>query len=341
MKTEHDSAEPSDFPALAALLGHLDRELSAAREQLGSGPWLIGFSHGPDSTLLLSLLARLRVRCRLPELIAVHVDHRARVGSELEADRAVAFANQLGIACRLLVRPSRASETDARRQRFAGFRELAHETGASALLLAHHRNDDLETVVLRLLRGTGPLGLSGIPKSRRLTESCVLYRPMLGVRKADIDRAVAELGLPHLVDPTNLEPSHTPRNRVRSRVLPALGEDAVAKLLDQAKAFRAAVGREAARLPKPEDRDGTLRIPLPVGDVSPWARELFWNRVFDALGRPRPPRHLVLDLAALLGPGCRTGRIVESLGYWRARRYRDEVVFETLDRGCRAVSSQG
>src|SRR5690606_32378703 len=86
---------------------------------------------------------------------------------------------------------------------------------------AHHADDQAETVWFRLRRGTGRLGLAGIPRTRWLGPDLRVVRPLLGVRRAVLARAVAEAGVPHVDDPTNVDLAKA-RNRIRAVDLPAL-----------------------------------------------------------------------------------------------------------------------
>src|SRR5262249_59875019 len=132
-----------------------------------------------------------------------------------KAEHVVALGERLGVA--VLVRrlelppersspgrsspgrssPGRSSEDELRSGRYRALAAMAQEIGAGALLTAHHADDNLETVLFRLLRGTGPRGLAGIPESRWLVEHgrrCLLVRPFLRVRRASLAALLAQLG---------------------------------------------------------------------------------------------------------------------------------------------------
>lgn len=262
------------------------------------------------------------------------IDHglrdRAELARELESARAVARALEVRHEV-VRVRCARPSETAARDARYAAFADLARRSRASALLLAHHARDQRETLVLRLLRGTGPLGLCGMPARRRLAgSSCTLVRPLLREDPATLRAVLAERGLPHVEDPSNADAAWTLRNRVRHEVLPAL-EDARPGALDalarEARALRRAVRHELrawnARTPSPE------RLAFARTEAAP-TREVYAVEALTRLGFRQPTRKLARRLAGLLTADARRGSIVESRGHWRAQRMRDHVALEAF-----------
>lgn len=203
---------------------------------------LVALSGGADSSLLLELTVRaLLERCpeaRVGETVtAVHLHHGIR-GEE--ADRDLEFCQAL---CDRLDVPliieradipamAKASgesmETAARRVRYELFHRVMIERGIPVLLTAHHADDNLETVLERLLRGSGTKGMGGIPPSRELGVTSdgmtlTVHRPLLGWTKREILEACEKLGLKFVTDSTNLVSDHT-RNRLRNTVIPALEE---------------------------------------------------------------------------------------------------------------------
>ena len=112
------------------------------------------------------------------------------------------------------------SETEARTLRYRAFRREARRIGARRLLLAHHAEDQAETVLFRILRGTGPRGLAGIPPVRPLG-SGVVIRPLLSLPGVEVERWARRAGLRPRVDPSNQDLSHR-RNWIRHHLLPAL-----------------------------------------------------------------------------------------------------------------------
>ncbi len=210
-------------------------------------PCLVAFSGGADSRLLLELTVRALLErdgeAGRRQVVAAHLHHGIR-GEE--ADRDLAFCERvcakLGVEliCERADIPAIAKasgeslETAARRVRYAFFERVMARRGIPTLLTAHHADDNLETVLERLLRGSGTRGMGGIPPTRLMGgrngyPPTLLCRPLLEWTRRDILSACAELGLHYTTDSTNLETDCT-RNRIRHTVIPALeaiaGEDA-------------------------------------------------------------------------------------------------------------------
>ncbi|NYT25897.1 tRNA lysidine(34) synthetase TilS [Alcaligenaceae bacterium] len=191
----------------------------------------VGLSGGADSAML-AVHAAIASR-RLPgiELHCFHIHH----GLQAVADRWQAHAHRLaaglGIACHSLRveverRSGKGVEAAAREARYAGLKRLAAAAGVSHVLLAHHRNDQTETVLMRLLRGAGPTGLAAMaPVSPR--DGLVYVRPWLDVDRQDIVAAAHEYaalsGWEAVDDPTNTDDIYM-RGAVRRRLVPVLDE---------------------------------------------------------------------------------------------------------------------
>ena len=181
---------------------------------------LVGFSGGADSLSLLAAVCGLREAKKLT-VHACHVHHGLR-GDEADADAAFCddLCKQLGVPCRVVRLSLRdSSEESARRGRYAALTEAAHGVGAAYLLLAHNADDNLETALLNLSRGTGSAGL-GMPPSRVIDGVRVL-RPLLGVPRAAIEAYVSACGFEPRTDRTNLADDYA-RNRLRHQALPAM-----------------------------------------------------------------------------------------------------------------------
>lgn len=203
-------------PEPVALPAALDAVLPALRA--APRVWL-AYSGGHDSDALLDLLAR-----RLTNLAATHVDHGLHPDSRAWAARCVRRCEALGVACRvarLADPPTAGIEAWARSGRYRIWRELLRD--GELLLTAHHLDDQIETVALRLLQGRHPLP---IPHSRPLGAGRVL-RPLLGVARETLLGAREDPAAAAISDPANDEPRFL-RNRVRHRLLPALTAQAPA-----------------------------------------------------------------------------------------------------------------
>ena len=249
-------------------------------------PCLVAFSGGADSRLLLELTVRALVE-RHGEggrhmVTAAHLHHGIR---GTEADRDLAFCrrvcDELGVEliCEHANIPAMAAEsgesleTAARRVRYDFLKRIMDQRGIPSLLTAHHADDNLETVLERLLRGSGTRGMGGIPPTRPLNDgedpsAITLYRPLLEWTRRDILSLCAKWGLDFVTDSTNLEDDCL-RNRIRHAVIPVLeeiaGEDTpqrtvsrMSRILREDEDFLYTTALEQIR-PSPSHKEG---IPL-------------------------------------------------------------------------------
>lgn len=190
---------------------------------------LVALSGGPDSMALLDLLCALRGRLGV-RLCAAHFDHGLRPGSSAEALSVAEWASELGVPCRIgsatrieptgaeapAFGPERVTQASLRDLRYAFLEAEAARTASDRLATAHHADDQAETVLFRLLRGTGLRGLAGIPARRGR-----IVRPLLPFRRAEIEQYVEARKIPCVRDPSNDDPRWS-RVRVRRIALPAL-----------------------------------------------------------------------------------------------------------------------
>lgn len=239
---------------------------------------LVACSGGPDSTVLLDLLVRIRRRGVLeppPRLAVAHLHHGLR---GREADRDAAFVEEMARDLELPVFVERAQldegagslEAAARRARLRFFRRLLRRWDGDAVALGHTRDDQAETVLLNLIRGTGLRGLGGM-EPRSEVRGVPLLRPLLAVRRAALLRHAEAHGIGWLEDSSNADPRFL-RNRLRQRVLPLLEEirpgatDRVARaaelLRDEETALREAVDRIAAEAIEPDEYPGAVAVRL-------------------------------------------------------------------------------
>jgi tRNA(Ile)-lysidine synthase len=185
-------------------------------------PVVLAVSGGPDSVGM----ARLVVAAR-PDLAAtvVHVRHGLRDDAH-DAEIAAAHAQALGLAWEIIpvsvVAAGTGPEDAARRARWEALAAAARGVGASVIATGHTADDQAETVLLNLARGTGLAGLAGMPSQRDIAGDLTVIRPVLGLRRSVVAAAAAASGLPVAHDPTNTDPAQR-RSRARSDVLPRLG----------------------------------------------------------------------------------------------------------------------
>lgn len=185
----------------------------------GSGRLLLAFSGGPDSVCLLHLL----LQAAIPRpLLCLHIDHGMDPLSGQRALQARQIAEQAGADFRQIriqvQEDGRGLEQAARSARYAALASQLEDD--ETLLTAHHADDQVETVLLRLLRGAGPAGLAGIPRLRPFHQGW-LYRPLLDWRRSDILSWLEARKLPSVDDPDNRNPRFD-RNHLRHHLLPQL-----------------------------------------------------------------------------------------------------------------------
>jgi tRNA(Ile)-lysidine synthase len=274
-----------------------------------TAPVVVGCSGGADSLALLVLAADAAL-----DPIAVHVDHGLRDGSAAEADVVADAAARLGT--RFDARPVTVSrgpnlEARARAARYDALERARAEHGASAVLVGHTADDQAETVLLNLLRGSGSSGLAGMPSRR----GCIV-RPLLGMRRAELRAVCAQRGFVPVTDPSNEDLSFR-RNRIRHEVIPLLdgvaGRDLTPILVRQAEVLRT----------ESDFLDGLARAAWPgeagarARDLAALPRALARRAVRCWLGQPRPSLEEVDEILAVAS-GER--RAVDLVGGRRVRR---------------------
>ena len=298
---------------------------------LPPAPILVAFSGGLDSTVLLHALAQ-SARARERGLRAIHVDHGLHVDSAKWSQhcRTVAATFDVKIIVRNVGAPLRRAglglEASARRARYG---EIEKQLAAGELVaLAHHRDDQAETVLLKLLRGAGPEGLGAMRPLRRLGHGLV-WRPLLGLGRAALREYADSERLVWLTDPSNADPA-IDRNFLRMQVLPRIARrwpEAEASIAQSAVWARAAadfINLEAkSALGRTQgENPATLRLgewmALPQALRDPVLRS--WLR---SLGLPEPTYYQAGELVRQL---AEAGEDRQPCVRWpgtEVRRYRD------------------
>ncbi len=184
-----------------------------------SGPALVAVSGGPDSIALLDLLSNSAAAARLSIHVA-HLDHgiHPESGKVMEAVRRITQRYGFSFLGHRLELGPDASETLARVARYEWLESEADRLGAGTIFLAHHRDDQIETVLMRLLRGSGSAGLAGMAIRRGR-----IVRPLLGFPRSELERHARGLGVEVWDDPANRDLRHD-RVWIRRTVLPLLRE---------------------------------------------------------------------------------------------------------------------
>ena len=270
----------------------------SARLDIPDGPLVVALSGGADSATLLYLCADLG-----RQTWALHVNH-GLPSSQLMENAAVAIAERLDVdlETRGVVVPEGPSpEGQARHARYSAFTEAT--TSGGWLLTAHTRDDDVETVLFNLIRGTGPRGLGGIPYYRPHN----VFRPMLTITRSETREIAVLAGLPFVDDPMNDDPTLT-RNVMRSRVVPMLAElnprlsESIARMAATVASDNAYLDHEAAQVPILHRDDF---VGVAVGDLL-------------AIAKPLGDRILKTMLTYTVGSGGVTADRVDNL--WSVAR---------------------
>lgn len=193
-----------------------------------SGTWLIAFSGGTDSLALLSLAAAYRTTCPDLKLYALYVNHHLRDEGELQQELVLLRKSCARLEVPLQIADlkdrvrslsqecSYSLEEAARKLRYEALEEACDQLGASAILTAHHQDDQIETLLMRFLKGSGLSGLSGIPASRGR-----IHRPLLGLEKRVLEEYLSARGLVPSHDSTNLS-TDIERNAIRHQLIPLI-----------------------------------------------------------------------------------------------------------------------
>lgn len=255
----------------------------------GAPGLVLAVSGGPDSMALMWLAARWRRSlARGPRLIAVTIDHGLRPEAAREAREVKRVARTLDLPHRTLRwrgdKPASGVPEAARAARYRLLAQAARAAGASHIVTAHTRDDQAETLLMRLLRGSGIAGLAAMAAMSE-REGLALARPLLGIAKAQLIATLRAGNIGFVEDPTNVDPAFTrPRLRALMPALAAEGGDArnlarlaarlaranaaIEVLADGAERYLALTGRTEAEL------QGGRRKPLPNGQMNGQAFDL-------------------------------------------------------------------
>jgi tRNA(Ile)-lysidine synthase len=228
-------------------------------------------SGGADSTALLVVLEELSHEMDL-ELAAAHLDHRIRRGSAKEQIAVSRLASALGVPflAGSIDVPAEARkrkigiEEAARLIRYRFLERVAHDFGAETVALGHTRDDQVETILHRILRGTGWRGLMGIPSRRG-----IFVRPLLDFSRDDLVRFLSARGISYITDESNRDEKYY-RNRIRNRLLPYLRrhfnpavDESIGRLQESLEeGWRRLEEPLLEMIPEPQD-NGAVILPLP------------------------------------------------------------------------------
>lgn len=229
------------------LLRTVEQTVAAHRMFNAQDSVLAGVSGGPDSVALLHVLIALAPRFSL-KLAVAHLNHGLRQG---DSDRDAKFVESLAAELELPFHIQKVDvqkyrtehglslEDAARRVRYAYFWDVADRYRYNKIALGHHGDDNAELVLMNLFRGSGPLGLSGIPPKR----SGRIIRPLIQLKRADIMEFLESMRLPYVKDRSNIDQRHL-RNRVRHHLIPMLASSYNPKIADSLNRLTSIVSSE-------------------------------------------------------------------------------------------------
>ena len=294
---------------------------------------LLAVSGGPDSVALALLASRWPLRAQKRIDVAT-VDHGLRAEAAQEAAQVGEWARALGFVHHILrwegEKPATRLQERAREARYRLLCARAREIGATAIVTAHHADDQAETVLFRLTRGSGVAGLAAMAVESRV-DGLALLRPLLGFRKSELERLCDGAAHPYFRDPSNENPAYA---RVRLRLLAATlaaeGLDVEALLRLSARAARAeeALAWSAERVVQelPAER-GEKRFRIVATALHALPRELLL-------------RLLAAEIARIGGGGPRLDRL-ERAGERLAEALATETRFKTTLGGATVIFERG
>lgn len=310
---------PSYHPFVRALARGLRDKCGVA----GEHAVLLAVSGGADSTALLRAAALLAPKRGWALRLGVaHVHHGMRREAEAEAQAVAALAKNLGLPFfRADLDPAafkgRNLEEAMREARYGALAGIARDHGFPCVATAHHADDQLETLLLRLCRGCRPEALAGMAWRRKLTQDVALIRPLLGVEHADALDFLRALGQTWHEDASNTDEDRA-RAKLRLKVVPALKElhpDAAKK----AVALAEAVAEENQRggPPRGNSQRGEPPRPLSRAEARAMAPTDLRHRLKELLhahGIPRVNAALLAQLAAVCADPSGKARTVDLAG---------------------------
>ncbi|MBM82697.1 MAG: tRNA lysidine(34) synthetase TilS [Planctomycetaceae bacterium] len=209
-------------------LAQLDEGLDACRLD---GVCLLAVSGGADSVAMLRGMLEV-VDGKEVIVNVAHIDHQLRDDSADDSAWVESLCEELGVPCtlrsvdvrRLAAEQGLGIEEAARKARYSALEQIAVATSCSAICVAHHRDDQAETVLANLLRGSGVSGLRGMLSRRELSNDVSLVRPMLSISHETVLGYLEDIGQGFRTDETNADNKAT-RNRIRNKLIPQLRDE--------------------------------------------------------------------------------------------------------------------
>ena len=305
--------------------------MRAALQALPEGATVIVALSGGADSLALAAATAFEAPKRGIRGVAVTVDHGLQDGSAEIAATAAATAESLGLSARVVravVRAGGGPEAAARDARYEALDAVAREVGAEAILVGHTLDDQAETVLLGLARGSGATSLQGMAPVAERVDGCRILRPLLEVRRETTHAACAAEGLDPWLDPHNSDPRFT-RVRVRETVLPALEHElgpgvaealarTAAQMREDAEAFAEMIDEIIEDVVEHAEAGISLSVGALAANPAALRHRLIRHVVAAEFGQSLT-RSQTLDVARLVTdwrgqgpidlPGCRAARV--------------------------------
>ena len=254
--------------------GELEQHVADALAEAPAGGLALACSGGPDS-VALAALAAAAARTLDRRLVVLHVNHALRSSADRDEGVALGVASRMGLPFQSALLSGEADDEAAlRAARYDALAAMARTWGCTAIATAHTLEDQVETVLLALVRGTGLRGLAGMPARRALDGDLTLLRPLLERRHGELRAYCHAHGLPYALDESNADARYR-RNRLRAllhdlRAVEPAADQAIARLARLAREENAflderaaeALGHLVAEEGRLEGRIGELPRPL-------------------------------------------------------------------------------
>jgi tRNA(Ile)-lysidine synthase len=209
---------------VSELLDHVQQQLNALHAQRLVKRWVLAFSGGMDSSVLLHAIKHLPPSSQPKEIVALHINHQLSACAADWQQHSQTFAKNLGVKfyCEVVnvQECGRGLEDAARQARYDVFEKFLQP--GDVLLMGHHSDDQVETMLLRLMRGAGPNGLAGI-RPQRAVGAGFLFRPLLDLSRQQLHQYATRNNLNWVEDDSNAD-TRFDRNYLRAQVLPKLAE---------------------------------------------------------------------------------------------------------------------
>lgn len=189
---------------------------------------VIGVSGGPDSITLLDVLLKIKEKKIIDfDIVVCHINHMIRKEAVSDEEYVINFCNRNDIKCfvkrveveKIAKQEKISTEEAGRKERYEFFNEILKKENANKIATAHNKNDNVETVLMNIIRGSGSSGLKGIEAKRKN-----LIRPLLECNREEIEQYCKENNLEPRIDKTNFENNYT-RNKIRNLLIPYIKEN--------------------------------------------------------------------------------------------------------------------